>query len=204
MRDKVSILRPDETNRRRRHESGPARQAIRRLVLIAGLAALSACGYQPLYAERGAAGESAAADLATVRIVPIANRGGQMLYNALLDRMNPTGRPGNPRYVLEVRMAESTQAIGVRTDEFATRANMMHTARFELRDAQSDVVLFRGTSDATMSYNIVQQRYATLVAEGDARQRGVDLLADDIRLQVALYMNRRRGASASGTAIPRP
>ena len=176
---------------------------IRRAFLVAGLAALSACGYQPLYGERGAAGESAAADLAAIRIVPIAERGGQMLYNALLDRMNPTGRPGSPRYVLEVRLSEGTQSIGVRRDEIATRANLLQTARFELRDAQSDVVLFRGVADATMSYNIVQQRYATLVAEGDARRRGVELLADDVRLQVSLYMNRRR-AAGSGPAPARP
>jgi LPS-assembly lipoprotein len=177
---------------------------LRIAALTLALGASASCGYQPLYGERGAAGESAAADLATVRIVPIAERGGQMLYNALLDRLNPAGRPGSPRFVLEVRLSEGSQSIGVRRDEIATRANLLQTARFELRDAQSDVVLFRGAAEATMSYNIVQQRYASLVAEGDARQRGVDLLADDIRLQIALYMNRRRAAAAPGSAPARP
>jgi LPS-assembly lipoprotein len=175
---------------------------IRFVLALGALIALAACGYQPLYGERGAAGESAAADLSAVKIVPIANRNGQMLYNALRDRLNPQGQPGTPRYLLEVQLAEGSQAIGVRRDEIATRANLVQSARFELRDAQSDVVLFRGNADATMSYSIVQQRYATLVAEGDARQRGVEALADDIRLQTALYLNRRR--AASGAAPTRP
>ena len=56
------------------------------------LLALAACGFQPLYGQRSVSGGSISQEFSTIRIMPIAERTGQMLYNELRDRLNPRGK----------------------------------------------------------------------------------------------------------------
>ncbi len=162
------------------------------LVLAAAAGALSGCGFQPLYGDRGA---TSSADVQTllseVKIIRIGDRRGQMIHNGLLDRMNPRGEPSNPRYLLLVRSTESTRHVETRADGTATRYDIVLTARYELRDVSSDVTVFTERSEAAASYNVLTQRFSTVTAEDEARRRAAEILSDDITLQVSLFLNRR-------------
>lgn len=165
----------------------------RTLVAAAGLGlstALSACGFQPLYGDRGVTGSSVRSEMSEVAIAPISDRAGQMLRNELLDRLTPQGQPASPRYRLVVRYQEDKNPLGIRVDETATRANMNMIAHFVLKDTEAGVPVYNGNTRAQVSYNIVSQDYGTIAAERDARERGVVLLAEAISLRVALYFNR--------------
>jgi LPS-assembly lipoprotein len=171
---------------------------------LAGFAALAqalaACDYRPVYGEIGLLAEPGAARAAAVRldevkIVPIADRRGQILHNALLDRINPAGEPASPRYTLTVRLEETVRAVDTRRDSTITRNDIVLAARYDLRDAESDVIVFRQRSEAVSSYNLATQRFASVVSEDDARRRAAHLLADEIALSVALYIRRRHAAA---------
>ncbi len=152
---------------------------------------LGACGFRPLYgtdATRDAPGE-----LATIKINPIADRLGQQLRNHLLDLLNPRGRPANPRYVLKVRLNQTTQRLAIEKDAFATRANLRLLAEFSLEDPDSRELVLSGKSLVVSSYNVLDSEFATLMAEKDAKARAAREIAHDIRTRLAAFFVRQRG-----------
>lgn len=161
------------------------------LLLVSLAFLLSACGFQPLYADRQDK-RSVAEDFAEVQILPISNRTGQILRNELIDRMNPNGPPSDAKYTLEVRSAVTKQTLGIRIDETATRANMNFSASFRLVEVSSGAVVYKNSTAATTSYNIVSSDYGTISAERNARKRGALLVADNITVRLAAYFNRLR------------
>jgi LPS-assembly lipoprotein len=161
--------------------------------LALGLAAtaVSSCGFRPLYGSQGVRNGSVKADLSSVAISQISNRAGQILRNRLVDKMTPTGQPATPAYRLSVRLTESKVPLGIRKDETATRANMNQTALYMLQETATNVVVDRGSVQSTTSYNIVDSDFGTIMAERDARKRGLEQIAETITLRVALYFNRK-------------
>jgi LPS-assembly lipoprotein len=153
------------------------------------LAAVSACGFRPVYGDREG-GRAAEADLAGIEVLPIKDRVGQILHNFLLDAVTPAGRPAHPDHQLRVLLTEDVGKLAVRKDQFATRANLTLTATFHLTPVGEAKSVFRGKARKVASYNIVQSEYATLIAERDARTRAARDLAEDIRTQLAFHFLR--------------
>jgi len=120
---------------------------------------LAACGFQPLYGggKRG----PAAAELASIRIEPIADRSGQILRNHLLDRLNPYGRPANPAYVLQINLVDSLTGVAVRKSEFPTRTSLRISASYNLARADTGQSVFSASSAIEGGYNILTSEYAT-------------------------------------------
>lgn len=162
-------------------------------VLLATLLLASACGFQPLYGERGAA--AASDQLAAIRIQPLPDRSGQILYNALRDGLNPLGRPASPDYVLRVRLDESAEELALRTDETATRVNLTLTAAFALFAGDAKEPVYQGVSRTTTAYNVLDSPYATLTSEEDARARALDDMAREIRTKLAVFLTRQASAN---------
>lgn len=169
-------------------ERATRRQALKGLALGLSLPALSACGFKPLYGER-AVGQSAQAALETVRIVPIAERTGQLLYNRLRDRVNPRGKPAEPLYYLEVRLTERLDQVLLATDETATRVNLTVSANYDLKQASDAAVIFTGQSRSIVSYDIISSQFATFAAERDARERAAGDLSEQIATRLAVYFD---------------
>jgi LPS-assembly lipoprotein len=160
--------------------------------LLLGIPLLASCGFQPLYAERG---DVAAADqLAAVRIEPLPDRSGQVLYNALRDGLNPLGRPASPDYVLRIRLEEVSEELALRTDETATRVNLTLTASFALVPIEGKEPVFEGVSRTTTAYNVLASPYATLTSSEDARSRALDDLAREICQRLAIFLTRQASA----------
>ena len=161
------------------------------LALLAG-----ACGYQPLYAKRGNSGVKTEAQ--SVKILLIADRKGQRLRNHLLDQLNPTGEPTDPKYRLEVSLSEARQDIAVRKDETSTRANLILTAQYTLRESATGRVVFSATSRSVASFNVSDEQFSTISSADSARRRAVETMANEITTRVAVYLNRRIKADAKG------
>ena len=169
----------------------------RRSILLAGLAALGGCGWQPLYGKidtgSGPVGGNAGPQLASVHIAPIADRVGQQLYNALRDRLNPAGAPTSPRFDLVIRLEERTQQLLVLEDQTATRMNLTLNATYFLYQRGNKTPVFQGQSRATTSYDLLNDEYATIQSTDDAHRRGALSLADDITTQVAVFLAQPTG-----------
>jgi LPS-assembly lipoprotein len=172
------------------------------IAAASALLMLSGCGYKPVYGEQSAAvsGDGARANLASVKILGVADRRGQLLRNYLLDRMTPRGEPAQPRYILSITSNEARRITDSRADGTATRADLIIAARYNLRDATTDLVVFSERSQGLATYNLLTARYASVASEDEARRRAVEQVADEIALQVALFLNRRHAAGQADKA----
>ncbi len=159
---------------------------------------LAACGFQPLYGggKRG----PAAAELASIRIEPIADRSGQILRNHLLDRLNPYGRPANPAYVLQINLVDSLTGVAVRKSEFPTRTSLRISASYNLARADTGQSVFSASSAIEGGYNILTSEYATLAAEQDVRERVLREVALEIEARLAAFFRLRQEQPAARQA----
>lgn len=134
--------------------------------------------------------------LAAVRIAPLPDRIGQQMHNFLRDRLNPSGQPRDPAYVLSVSLSEAIEELGVRKDETATRANLTVFATYQLNDAASGKELLKGRNSSINSYNILDNQFATIFSERDARERGLRELSDAISTRLGIFFARTGGQAA--------
>src|SRR5262249_27474351 len=136
--------------------------------------------------------------LEAIKVIPSADRIGQLLFNNLRDKLNPRGTPAEPRYVLTVSLAESEQELLLRQDETATRINLTVTANYRLKVAAGETELTAGSARARTAYNIldVNVYYSTRTAQDSARARAAEELAEDIRERLAVYYQTHATASA--------
>jgi len=159
-----------------------------RALLLTGLLALGACGFEPLYgtADRGA---ETGQLLSRIEVPPIADRLGQLVRTELNNRLKPRPAP-QPLYAVVVTLTESTQGLAVRRDASATRANLIVNATFTLSAISGGENLLSGEIRSVNGYDILTSDFATLAAEKDARRRGARDVADAIVDRLAIYMSR--------------
>lgn len=166
---------------------------LRRALLAAFCAAsLAACGFEPLlgrYSDGGAIEQ-----LEAIRIEPIPDRSGQVLRNALLDQLTPLGSATGARYVLRIRLAEPRQTILLRRDDVISRSSYSAQASYELLDLQGKRVL-AGTSSFTTDYEVASSEFATRTSLENARDRVMELVAADIRNQLAQNFRQNQNAA---------
>jgi LPS-assembly lipoprotein len=165
--------------------------AVRLSILAVALALLAGCGFQPLYGER-ASGARVGDDLQSVRISPLPQRNGQILHNFLRDDINPYGQPAEPLYELRIGLRETSEDSGIRRDETASREVITMRAAFQLVDLAADSVLYEGQARSSSAYNILDDRFASIVSAEDARERALRELSADIKLRLAAYFSARR------------
>ena len=103
--------------------------------------------------------------------------------------MQPRG-PARARYSLAVTLTESLTNLGIRKDEVATRTNLALSASFTITELGGAKRIFSGSARSVNSYNILTSDFATLSARDDARRRGVNQLAQEIRKRVSVWLIR--------------
>lgn len=176
----------------------------RRLLLLSALltapAALAGCRVRPLYGTFDPVGPldsyQSDQDLQAIRLEPIPNRLGQQVHNALRNELTPSGQPANPAYILTTNVSENVGERLLATDATATRAQLRLTANYTLSLATDGTALASGSATSISAYDIVETEYATYRAELDARDRGAEELARQIRARLASWFIEAR---ADGT-----
>ncbi len=158
----------------------------------AAAALLHACGFQPTHGPRSAASP---AGLSGFEIAHIPDRTGQLLRHELARRFRP--RPEGARYVLAVSVTRRTENLGLRVDETATRADLIMTARFVVREKATGAEKLRGEVRSVTGYNILRSDFATVHARADARRRAISLIADGLLRRVSVWLLREAGPGPS-------
>lgn len=158
----------------------------RQTILAAIALILSGCGFQPLYGVHSDG--QVIEDLSFVNVAPMADRIGQQLHNELERLLHPNGKAPRARYRLSAELTESKSSLAVKKSAFATRANLKVTATYRLQQAYSGEQRFSSSNSITVSYNIFDSQFATLMAEKDARKRAIRELAQEIRIRLAVYL----------------
>lgn len=153
-------------------------------VLVLGLAG---CGFEPMYAKRSGQSSPVSDELAGIRVAGIEDRQGQILRNALVNRLNPLGEPARQTHTLEVRLNSSQENMAERSDGKASLGRMMISASFSLVGIDGKSSSFSGNSRSIVSYRLLGPTYGSTAVERDAETRALTDLAEDIRTQVATY-----------------
>ncbi|MDX1711433.1 MAG: LPS assembly lipoprotein LptE [Rhodovibrionaceae bacterium] len=138
---------------------------------------------------RTESGPTTQAYFASTRVAPMTDRIGQQMHNLMRDRLNPQGQPAEPLYVLRIQLREQRQSLGIRRDETASRANLIIGAQVHLIRRDGRKTLLKDVMSTTASYNILDNQFATVIAERDARERALVVLADDITRRLGLFFS---------------
>ena len=163
----------------------------RRTALLALGGAVAGCGFRPVYAPRSANSDGPQSELATVRIAPMADRGGQLLREELQARFDH-GEAVAKHYELVANFNVALDVIGVQQDTSATRLRYVATSSWSLKSlSPSQAVLTSGNARSLDGLNILDQQYFEADMAGETvTRRLANSLADQITVQVAAYFNR--------------
>ena len=181
------------------------RRLLGALLAVGALAALSGCGFRPLYGNASTVSTSSGASvnqqMAAIRIDPISNREGQQLHNALRDRFNPLGQPAASAsaYALAVNLTIRTYGALSKRDLSATRRNVELYAAYSLRDSAGNIVM-TDRSTITTGYDEFDDPLNDISAYEDTIRRGTLQLAEQIRTRVAVFMT----AGTPAPIVPPP
>ncbi|HVI52785.1 MAG TPA: LPS assembly lipoprotein LptE [Candidatus Sulfotelmatobacter sp.] len=170
---------------------------MRGMLLALGLTAalsLAACGFRPMYGK-SSADPAVAGELASISVASIKDRNGQLLHNALLNRLNPRGEPLKPVYSLQVILTSTDTAEATLPDDTASRNLVTYTATYQL--LQGERLVTQGVSTKELSYDYLVQHFSDISAQDAVNHRAADQVAEEIRNALAAYFIRaaevRRG-----------
>ena len=160
---------------------------------------LSACGFEPLYADRrsvqlGDNGESVETsiinEMAKIRIQPIPDRFGQLLRNELIDLLTPRGMPSHPTYTLHVSLVSRTETDqALRSDITATRKMVRYHVRYYMMEGGTRVLT--GDSVSFQSFDVLANPYSTTMAARRGSADAARIIANDISLRLGAYFHNR-------------
>jgi LPS-assembly lipoprotein len=143
------------------------------------------CGFHPLYAPGG----SAPTGLRDIFVDVIPNRNGQLLRQALQQRLEGTGTEGSKQYELSVALSFPGTPIGVQADNSSSRTRYLGTANWILRKAgPSGDKIVSGSVRSLDGANVIDEQFLYSDLSSDAIQRRMgDALADQIVQALAIY-----------------
>ena len=130
-------------------------------------------------------------EFAYVHVAPIKDRIGQQLRNELLHQLHASAPQNRAKYKLVSTLRKGTQTLAVRKSAFATRANLTVAATFHLMAEDNDTSVLSATEKTTVSYNILDSEFATLIAQQDAQKRAIKSLGKDIVVRLAIFFDRQ-------------
>ena len=151
---------------------------MKQLALALLVLTLSACGFTPLYAGGGGAGN--------INVETIEGRAGHSLRKALLQELAP-GLPGlDGPASLNIVLDERIGRLALQPDEAATRTDIIGSADY-VRACEGNAL--SGTSSAETSFLVPDAPFSDITAQIDATDRAILLLArriaDALRIKMA-------------------
>lgn len=143
----------------------------KRLLILAGLAALTGCGFQPVYGPGGTSEDL----IGRIDILPPSDEEGRALSRRLEDRL---GQTQSPDLVLGAEIFITEEELGVLPDGSISRYNVV--GRVDWTIGRDDVQVMSGSEQSFTAYSATSTTVATIIAQRDARERLMILLADRI------------------------
>jgi LPS-assembly lipoprotein len=127
----------------------------------------------------------------SIEIATIKERNGQSLRNVLMDEFYKNGRPSNPQYLLQIQPLEETiRSLGIQKDASSSRAQLLMSTNFALIDQNTRSTLLFRNVEAVTSYNIQDSHFTTTVSEESAREAAIQEIAEQMILQLELFLNK--------------
>jgi LPS-assembly lipoprotein len=166
----------------------------RGLLALGTCATVAGCGFRPVYmpTASGKAGP-AQRELAAVTVDLIPDRPGQLLRQALQERLAGGASGMEHRYNLAVNFWIAGEALGIQQDTVATYIRLIGRASWRLiAQDPARTTLTTGNSRVFDDFNILDQQYFASDLENEAGQRRIaETTADQIALQLAVFFRKR-------------
>jgi LPS-assembly lipoprotein len=166
----------------------------RGLFALGAGATLSGCGFQPIYmpTASGSAGV-AQRELAAIQVALISGRPGQLLRQALQDRLELGASGVAHRYDLTVGFGVSGEGIAVLQDTSPTRVRLIGNASWTLvAQDPGRTTLSSGSARTMDAVNVISGQYFAADLESETVQRRIaEALADEITIQLAAFFRKR-------------
>ena len=138
---------------------------------------LTACTFHPIYSSEKIKG---------VCVLPISEASGYQISQIL---QNHFPEKTNCQYTLKVTAPEiSISSSNISDSDFTTMQQVDASATYTLLDKNKDAVLMNSVSSSSSSA-VTSSPYASVVAEEKTSQNLYTILADQIALHVAAYLN---------------
>jgi LPS-assembly lipoprotein len=158
------------------------------------VATLSGCGFQPVYMPT-ASGKPGVAqrELAAVFVNVIGDRPGQLLRQALQERLERGATGVEQLYTLSVSYGIGGEGIAIQSDNTSTYTRLVARASWYLNAQDpAKTSLAHGAARAADNFNVIDEQYFAADQENDfAAVRLADAVADQITLQLAAYFRHR-------------
>ena len=171
----------------------PLRPGRRGLLLAASAAAVGGCGFRPVYGTRESGSSPVQDRLGEVNVLLIPERWGQILRQALQERLERSGDSAARRYDLSVQVGLSAEPIAIQPDTSVTRIRMIATANWTLMSqGPQRTTLASGTSREVDGFDVInQQFFGAELARQTALRRQMEALAEQITIRLATYFARQ-------------
>lgn len=160
-----------------------ANMVSRVFLLLSVVLGSSACGFTPLYAQKGD-NAAAAAKLASVQIKPIKTLIGQEYVTSLEDVLDPSGVGASKEYLFEAEVSKGVSPLAIERDTTVTRYKVIVTATYRIRQISTDKIIASGTVKAESDYDRVDSDYATYVSENETVSHAIKELAQDTKIRI--------------------
>jgi LPS-assembly lipoprotein len=168
----------------------------RRAALLLGIGGtLAGCGFRPVYMS-SAIDPGPAASLAEIEVKPIYERPGQILRQALLQRLR--SEPGGPRrFDLQVSFWIAGNAEGILDFTQATRLQLIANANWTLLSRDSKPAKITEGSDRLIDgFDIYDSQYFALDLDNEKVQRRLaEAMAERITLRLAMWFHQHPTAA---------
>ena len=152
---------------------------------LAGVAALSGCGFTPLYAAPGVTD-----GLTSIQVNVEHGRTAFLLAQDLEDSL-ARDRSSAPVYRLDVRVQEHQYPRGLEVSGIASRYETHVTVTYRLVQLSNGQVIKTGVEPVEVSYAATAQPYAEISAQEDAEVRAASEAADRLRVTLAVFFAGR-------------
>ena len=149
---------------------------------------VSSCGWHSVY--RSTSSTSTHTLLASIDILPIPERAGQILREQLEINLTPYGKNHDKRYRLKVSLDEGTTLAGLQGDATYTRTQLRATARFQLVDTHNNKVILRGQRIVNTNFDYLSSPYAQIVSAREHTKRLMKRLAEALTTQIVAFLQR--------------
>jgi LPS-assembly lipoprotein len=163
------------------------------IVAIACPPLLSGCGFKPLYGKNSAThSPTAMAQFASIDIPVLSDRIGQEMRNLLIDDLHPQGAAGDYLYKLNVTIREADLNLGLQENSTSTRGQVRLTVVYFLVDESTGKTLLKETLRTSTGYNILTNQFSSVISAEDAREEGLQEIADEMTQHMALYFMTKK------------
>lgn len=142
--------------------------------LLALPLALAACGFTPVHGTGGTGTKLRG----QVLVQEPSTQAGFLLTRHLETRLGRTAAA--ERYALDLTIATNEEGLAINTVGDITRFNLVGRVEYALRDAATGTILTSGMVENFTAYSATGTTVASLAAEGDAVERLMIILGDQI------------------------